>query len=231
MTKARTIINDALLAFGGIGEGQTMRAEDAQFALRNLNRMLGSWSNQPLLIVALREGTLTFVAGTPSYSTSLLSTGRPVRIVSAFVRAGGLDYPIDTSIPKDEFDLIPQKTLTGIPEICYVDADAPDSVLWPYPVPNDAYVMHVTGSYVIGENLTLDDDIVLPPGYEDGIVDGLAVKLAPRWGKVCPPPIVDSANEARAWIKRMNFVPGTLGVDLPVNNGAVSSVQRIKRGY
>ena len=64
MSTARDLVSAALRKIGALGAGETATAEAATDGLSELNRMLGSWSNEGLLIHAItQESPQTLTAG------------------------------------------------------------------------------------------------------------------------------------------------------------------------
>lgn len=220
MATVRDLISDALDTNGAQGQGETLSSDDVNKALRALQRMLGTWANQNLLLYETRQGTMTLVPGTTSYLSSLLSTGRPVSIDSAFLRMGNVDYPL-TLIDNQTYDSIQFKSNASLPVAMYVEPTYPDSQFFFYPTPSAAYTVFITGRYeLIAGTITKDTVISLPPGYEAAIVTNLAVKSAPIFGRRVMPELMQEARDTIAWLKRTNQVDLVMETDLPFRRRA-----------
>ncbi len=215
MATVRDILEDALRVNGALGQGEALADDDWQVALRALRRMLGTLANQPLALYETQEGTLTLTPGTVSYSTSLLSTGRPVSIDSAFLRLSSIDYPL-TFIDNQSYNDRQYKNNTGLPTEVYYEPGYPSGTFYFYYAPASPYVAHITGRYpLIAGTITLDTTIALPEGYEAMLVNSLAVKTAALFGRPVTQQMKDDERDALAWLKRTNAVHLELKSDLP----------------
>lgn len=203
MPTVRDIVTDAMSALGE----QTTDDSDLQVGVGVLRRMLGTWANEGMTVYTTTEGTITLVAGTATYSTTTLSTGRPVAVQSMFLRLDGIDYPVEP-VNETEFDGIAYKSAQGLPTVFCYEPSYPNGSFSFYPIPSAAYVAHVKGNYpLISGTLDLTTSVSLPHGYEAAIVDNLAVKLAPHFGIEASPTIrLDAANGKRA-LAVTNHVP------------------------
>lgn len=220
MSTVRELVYDALMTNGAMSAADPLSGEDANVALRALQRMLGTWANQNLLLYETRQGTVTLVPGTTSYLTTLLSTGRPVSIDSAFLRMGNVDYPL-TLLDNQTYDSIQFKSNASLPVAVYYDPGYPNSTLYFYPTPSAAYTAYITGRYdLIAGTITLDTVVTLPPGYDAAIVNSLAVATAPLFGRPVSGEMQKMAIDAVAWLKRTNQVDLVMETDLPFRRRA-----------
>ena len=217
MATVRDLINDALQTNGTLGQGETLSDDDVNTALRALQRMLGTWANQNLLLYQTAQGTMALTPGTVSYSSALLSTGRPVSVDSAFLRMSGVDYPLDL-VDNQTYNEQQYKSNTGLPFMLYVDAGWPDTTFTFFPAPSAAYTAYVSGRYaLIAGAITKDTVVSLPLGYEAALVDNLAVKTASLFGRQVDGVLMKSAVDAIAWLKRTNQVSLVMETNLPFN--------------
>lgn len=215
MATVRDIIEDALRVNGTLGQGEALADDDWQVGLRALRRFLGTLANQNLALYDTQEGTMTLTPGTASYSTSLLSSGRPVSIDSAFLRLSNIDYPLDL-IDNQSYQDKQYKNNTGLPTEVFYDAGYPNGTLYFYYAPASPYVAHVVGRYpLIAGTLTLDTTITLPDGYEALLVNSLAVKTAALFGRPVTQQMKDDERDAMSWVKRTNAVHLEMETDLP----------------
>lgn len=215
MATVRDIIEDALRTNGALGQGEALADDDWQVGLRALRRMLGTLANQPLALYETQQGTLTLTPGTVSYSTSLLSTGRPVSLDSAFLRLSNVDYPLSI-IDNQTYDGKQYKTNTGLPTEMYYEAGYPNGTFFFYYAPSSAYVAYITGRYpLIAGTLTLDTTVSLPEGYEAMLVNVLAVKTASLFGRQVTAQMKEDEKDSLAWLKRTNNVDLVMETNLP----------------
>ena len=205
-----TLVSDALYQNGALGQGDVLSDADAQLALRRLNRMLDSWGNENQMVYALVEETFTMTAALGQYSTSLLASGRPIEIMSMFVRLSNIDWDIEF-IDYQTWGAIAYKPVTSVPQYCYVDTDFPNMTMNFYPTPYAGFTCFVTSRYALTATpVTLTTNLALPPGYDKAVVDCLAVDCAPSFGRQVTPEMQAAAREAKAWLKRTNYIPLTM---------------------
>jgi len=223
MTTISTLVTDAAFQAGVLGQDQTLSSGDSQLILRVLQRMLDSWSNEKLMIYANDAETFTMTAGTQSYSTSILTNGRPVAITSLRATLGTVDYPID-EIDQLTWNDIAVKSIQSIPRQMYYDTAFPNANMFFFPVPNANYTITMYCQRALSGNtpLTLTTTLSMPLGYEQAIVDGLSVAISPFFGKQATQQMVANMIASRAKLKRVNFTP--LEMDTPFDgSGDISN--------
>jgi hypothetical protein len=212
----RDAVTAALKAIGALASGESLEASSATDGLAEMNRMLGTWSNQKLLIHAITQETpLTLTGGdsTVTMGTSGDITTRPIAIEKAVIRDGSTDYPVDI-LTLEQYASIPDKsTQSTYPTALYDDGGYPQRTLTLYPVPSAAKSLVLWTKRALTSIASLDTSVSLPPGYEDAIVYNLAVRLAPHYGRPLDAMIVKLADDGIACIKRANHRPMYLTVD------------------
>jgi len=145
---------------------------------------------------------------------------RPLSINSAFVRIntnsngtpivnGGLDYPV-AILNVDNYNMIGLKTLSGPwPKALYYQPSDPLGNIFVWPNPSQGE-MHIFADTLFSQYGSLNDNILLPQGYESCLEWCLAERLMPQYGKASPTQIgmVNSfAAQAKSTIKRTNMKP------------------------
>lgn len=215
----RDAVTAALRKIGAVAPGESPAASEASEGLSELNRMLGSWSNDGLLIHAITsEAALTLTPGDATYTlgTSGDITTRPQKILYAIIRDGSVDHTVDV-VSLDEFARISQKsTQSPYPRALYDDGGYPRRTITLYPVPSTANSLVLYTRRALTSISTLDTDVSLPPGYDDAIVSNLALRLAPEYGRQVTDVMAMNASESLASIKRANQRPGYLSCDSAV---------------
>lgn len=207
MATVRDIVTDAMYAIGALGQGESLNATDGALCLRRFTRMIGTWANENLTVYDTTEGTLTLAGGTVSYSTTLLSSGRPVTIDSMFLRLSGIDYPI-TQVTQEVYDSFPYKAAQGRPSVYTYSPGYTAGTFYFYPTPDTAYVAHVQGRYpLMTGTITLETAVSLPPGYEAALCDNLAVLIAPSFGVAVSSDLRIAANSSKDALRSTNHVP------------------------
>src|ERR1041385_7238435 len=183
---ARDIITNALIEIGEYAVGESLPAEDANFGLSKLNRLLDNWNTENLNIygTTLQEFTLTpnhnphtiGLAG----SDLVVSVARPTKINEANLVLTDVTPPIYRALKVvDESWWMnnPIPTLaTQIPYYLYPNFGWPQGQLYLWPVPSFAYNLRLD-LWTLLSGLGLDDTFSMPPGYEDAVTLSLGESL------------------------------------------------------
>lgn len=214
MTTARDLVEDAAAEIGELANDTPLSSADAERILRRLNRMLSAWASERLMVYALTQETLALSTGVASYSSTLLSGGRPVRLESAMIRLDGADYPLDIVTDRD-YNAIPDKTVQATPEVVYVRMSYPNATFYFWPVPSQAFTCYVTMTRDLVSSLSLSTSVALPPGYEEAIVTNLAVLIAPMFGSQASDTTIAAARDGKARLKVLNYVPVEMDLGMP----------------
>lgn len=198
-------------------------------ALATLNTMMDSWNSERLTLYQEDEDQLTL---TTSSSYTIGSGGtfnitRPERLISAFYRetSGTIDYPIRRFIDKAEWDLIPQKTLSGIPELIWYDTAYPLGTINIYP--QRAGYLFLTSAKQLTEFASTSTSVSLPPGYREALIYNLSIRLGPVFELPVPQEVMLIAGQALGKIRSANRKKKGMSLDL-VNNARTPN---ISRGY
>jgi hypothetical protein len=204
MTTARSIVTKALQKNGVLTKNETPSADEADDGLEALNDLIGSWSNESLLIYARLSESFPLVSGTASYTIGSggdFNTTRPLQILSAFTRIGGTDYNM-AIINGVEYDKIIQKSITSAdPEVLYYDGNSALGTITLYPVPSTG-TLHIRSEKQLTEFTTLDTDLSLPPGWDRALIYSLAIEQAPDYGQPVTPELVALASDSLGKIKK-----------------------------
>lgn len=178
---ASEIISYAYKAIGSLALGQNLTAEQAHDGLIALKNMIASWSIQKLTVPYTIDETLTLVSSQGSYtwgSGGNFTSTRPIRIITAFVRIGDTDYPVDI-ISKEEYFRITEKSVASRPEKLVYEITHPTGKVTLYPVPDSAYSLHVSSWKPLTTVATLSTDmsISFPEEYNEPLITNLACVL------------------------------------------------------
>lgn len=208
MTATSVLVYDAMYAAQVLGTDQTPVSGDVQTVLRRLNRLLDLRANEKQLVYANTTETFTMTAGTPSYSTSLLTNGRPIAINNMFVTLSSIDYDV-TMRDQQWWNEQAYKPINAIPENCFYDATMPSGTMNFFPRPYGAFVCSVGCQRRLTGTLVLTTDVALPPGYEAWLVAELACDIWPTFkgNKPLNKDLAEERKQARATLKRNNFAP------------------------
>src|SRR5436190_16121220 len=204
MATVRELINDSLIELGVVASDTPLDDSDALIGFRESNRMLGTWSNDRVMIYAITGLPLTLVAGTASYSTSLLGA-RPVRVEDQkIVDSNSVVYPL-AFVPYESFNAIAYPPAPGIPRLVLRQPNFPQDTYTFYPTPIGGLVAHFYAWSQLTAFATIGDTVTLPPGYEDCIVKNLAIRLAPSFRTQARPETIESARAALAGVMAANL--------------------------
>jgi hypothetical protein len=218
MATTKRLLEGALRKIGVLAAGEEAEPSELQDALEIANEWLDSLSNEGLLIYALTHESFQLTSSR-TYTIGLggdFDTVRPTTIEDVRIRdAGGLEEPVEiASLNKWSGIRIKDAVLT-YPDYIYYEPTFPLGTLYlsAYPVENNYLLMVTTKPLTALPALTVDVD--LPPGYLRFIRLGLAVELAPEFGKTIDPVIAATFRQATAVLKRTNSKSrmGTLEVD------------------
>lgn len=191
MTTARGIITKAMQKIGALVKNEPPSSDESSDALSSLNMLMSSYSNNSMLVYARAWETFSIISGDGEYTIGTggdLSTTRPTFIVEAYVRDGSTDYPLSFITDEVYNEKITQKNTQGIPVYYNYDNNNPLAKIRLYPVPSKPYNLFLLSEKPLTQ-FSLDDEIILPSGWERFLVYALALELSSEYGQQ-----VDTAN-------------------------------------
>lgn len=206
MPTALSIITRSLRKIGVLAEGETAAAADAVDALAELNTMLGSWSIDGLTVYRVAEVSKVLTVGDGTYTIGTggdINTSRTTRIVDARISDGTTEWPLEI-IDRDGWYRIANKTIQGIPDRLYYDPATPLGTINLYYAPGSAYTLYLGVLTPFAEIADLTDSLAYPPGYDEAIINGLAVRRASDYGIEPSNSVVQLATSSLARLKRIN---------------------------
>ncbi len=228
MTTALGIIKSAMRKSGILVKSEDPSADEAVDALEMLNDLLASWSNDSMVVYARTLESFTLNSGVPSYTigpSGTFDTIRPIKIISAYVRSGGIDYSLEIE-SEENYDAVALKSTGSIPEFIIFSNAFPLANLTFYPTPATQYTLFLRTEKQL-TSFTLSQDVDLPPGWKRALIHNLAVELAPEYGQQVSPEVYEIAKESKSEIRHAVMVakPMTwdtgLGLEGSVYNGWV----------
>lgn len=192
MTTVRDLIKGSMQLLGLVQKSESITGDEAVDGMARLNEMIQSVSNESLVVYARSWETFNLVSGTGSYTigpSAVFNTTRPIFILSAYVRAQNIDYPLEI-IPDDQYALyIAEKSLqTTYPQALVYDNAYPVATIKLWPVPLGG-TLNLQSEKVLTSFTSLDTEVDFPPGWLRMFRYNLALELAPEYG-VSPSPIV-----------------------------------------
>lgn len=211
---ARQFISDALMEIGILGADETLDPADADLGLRHLQSMVDLLQADRLLLYTVTSAAYTFVPGKNSYSIGPDAGNdwfgaRPIWITHIGVDPVGSTtrVTVDPFLYRDEWLAVPNRNQTAsYPSRYYLDLFAAGfSVIEFWPVPTTSAVAVVSTPVPLTTPLTLDTDLVFPPG---GYLEGWRLNLTRRLERPFQVPedpgLRIDAAAALAQIRRLN---------------------------
>ena len=179
----------------------------------------GDWDTvRPMIVEAVTASDLNIVVTelTPFIPGDPLAIPDPIPDTPATYRT---DYYSVNEMPVDIMNIqqwggITSKTLqSDYVQRIYAEGNSPLEYINVYPVPASAKALVLYSKKTITQFESVNDEIELPPGYEEAIKYNLAWRLAPEYGKVFAEDNKEIARTSIANIKRMNSKPVYLKSD------------------
>ena len=169
----RQICTAALRKAGVTEVGESPEAEIMDAAREELDSMLKAWQSQDLLSMRASQ-SLTLTTAT-SYT---LNPVRPLRILSARFKRGGIETPM-MEMTRDEYDALPIKTTPGIPTTFYYDRQREAALfyVWPVLAATDGETVEITYEREVTDVDDLNAALDLPAEWYDATVTNLAYRM------------------------------------------------------
>lgn len=222
MTTATQLITRSMRLMRAIGVTDTPPAEEINDGLVALNNLLDSLWNERLMVYTHTESTFALTAGDGAYTIGTggdINVSRPIDIRSAYVRYGTVDYQLE-QLADEDYEGIPIKNISGIPSRYYYEQSFPLGTLHLFPYPVGAMTLYYSVPKRLESFATVNEDVDLPPGYEDMLAYQLAVHYAPEYGMEPSPTVVAMARDKKAILKRKNTRQPMMKVDSALTGGA-----------
>ena len=219
-TTAQVIITDALKEIQIIGESETPSASMLSDGLRMVNRFLDTLSNDQNFAYFQNLINLP-LTGQPSFTIGTggdISGDRPIAINTAYVVRDGVSYPVKV-IDNERYDRITYKALQGAnTQAIYYEAQYPLGIVYCYPIATGC-TLYMRPLGVVKQFSALATNIDMPPGYEDFIMLGLAIRWAPQFGKNASPDTKLAYRRASGQVKNTNLIVPTMSLPVAVQSG------------
>lgn len=222
MATARDLVTDALRTIGAIATGETPSAAEASDALRLLQKLLGLWRLEHLLVYAETLTTTVLTASKQSYTVGSggdIAITRPLEVTQAQLRVTGNDPDLDLPLrvlSDQEYGAIHLKAETSTyPRAVWLHPTYPLATLYLHPVPTEANTLVLWTRGVLQSISSLDTELSLPDGYEIALQYNLAVFLCTEYGRPVTPELAVVATETREIVKRGNVKPHLMTIDVP----------------
>lgn len=190
---ARTLISDALRKIGVVAQDEPMTADQADHALRAMNRMVKAWQNRGYNIWGATEVAITLTT-----AASYVFDARPMSVESVRLRRGTIDTPMQEMTRQEYYDL-PQKTSTGTPTCYYFERqrEAATLFIWPVLAAADGETLRVLCTRELEDQVDLNAVPDVPAEWWDALVYGLAARLADDFSVQAPNVVARAEEELR----------------------------------
>lgn len=217
----RDLVTASLRLIGAVAPGESLASQEATDGLAALNRMIGSWSNESLLIHAQVREEFTLTANDQNYtmgSSGNFNTSRPIKINAATIEdqtsSPMIEVPLIIIRTSSEWaQIITKEATSAIPNYLFVEGTFPLETLNLYPMPTVAHKLVIYSDKPLTSIATIDTSVSLPPGYDEALIYNLAIRLSPEYGRSATAEIALIATESKAVIKRTNEKASLLTVD------------------
>lgn len=229
MPTARGLIRSSLRLLGVLATGEQPAAQEAQDGLEALNAFLDSASLERLTAYTIERLDVPLVPGKRTYTWGVpggdIATPRPLQVEGAVLRLVENDYEYP-------LELVDQATYQGValkaesslyPSLVWYEPTYPLGQLHLWTVPEQGNVLGVFPFVPLTRFSSLDAELNMPQGYEQWLRYGLAVILAPEYGKEPSATIVATLAQSISALKRNNTHVPTLGMD-PAYSGRQAGV-------
>jgi len=209
MPKVRELINAALGHIGAAENVNGPTAAQVDDALKQVNRMLYSWSSQRNGIYAITTESFDLSSGVADYtygSGGDFDAVRPIQILDCWYRDNGSDYTV-LETTHHNFARITDKSLQGSPDVFLLKDEYPKAQVTFYPVPDDSYGIHFHVWKPLNQYTNSANDLNLPPEYEEAVEWNLALRLAPRYLGEVPQTVMAMAKQTGNTLKTLHAPP------------------------
>lgn len=208
----RGILYPALRKAGiTLGPQRTPSSAQYQDAIEEANRLLGSLSCDRLFIYSKFDAifpltdswTYTIGASADPSIAADFDAPRPQGIEAANIVTGdGFRYPLEIVTDLQWANM--QPVGGTFPGVLYNDRAYPLSRLYLGGQPPAGSFLELFFWQLVPQFVTPDDQVLLPPGYEDALVLNLAVRLAPHFQRTIDPMLRADARESLMRLESIN---------------------------
>ena len=218
----RDLLTEALTDLGILAAGQPPSASQAQGALSKLNSMLDAWNIENLTVFGSSSNVFALTAGKATYTLGSggdFSITRPATITGIYLRdtslavESRLDMPVQM-LTNAEYEGLRLKASQGnLPYYAWVNSGVPFTEITLYPVPATSQFSLVLWTDDLLSGLTIDQAILLGPGYRRAVVSNLAVELAASYRTEAPATVQRIAISSKRAIQAANLQLNTLSLE------------------
>lgn len=202
MGTALGLITSAMRKVGALTKNESPDSDEAADGLEMLNDLLASWSTESIIVNVRTEESFPLTSAL-AYTIGVgatFDTTPPVHIVSAYVRSGSTDYPLDI-ITDAAYAQITQKDTAGIPDCLNYNNGFPTATIKFHPAPVAGYTLYLVSEKPL-TSFSLNDTVNLPPGWRRALIYNLAIEMAPEFDQPVKPSVEKVARQSKGAIAR-----------------------------
>lgn len=183
MATWRDLVNQSLKRIGAQALGDSSNFDEAENARLELNALLGIWRNKNLLSYGINEISHTFVANQSTYeigpTAADIVTTRPMDVKQVVFKYSSIWQPITLIESPEDWNRFNRLETLSIPFPSYFRylSNVPNGTIEFYPKPSTPYDFKVVVEQPIPQDVSLNDALALPPGYELAFGWGLSANL------------------------------------------------------
>lgn len=227
------LINLALEDSGAFSAQKPPSYQDTLDALWRINMTIGQWNRRRWLVYHLLDVSVA-CTGATSYTVGaggVFNIPRPDRIEAAYIRQtvpsnpSPVDWPLRIIQSREEYSQITLKTLAAAPsEAIFYDSGYPLGAVYPWPVPNSQFELHLLVKAVLSTFPNLEDVILLPPEYEQAIYAQIKVQARSAYQLPADVVMIGEAKATLATLRKANFQVGRLTLPTSLQQGRAYNV-------
>lgn len=184
------LIAGSLRIAGAISQGETPSATLYSETAEALNMFVKAMQADGMPLWAIRKQAITLTTSTADYTIGVsqtVNTPKPLKVLQAFLHntTSGLDIPMRI-VTRSEYELLGNKTSTGMPVQIFYEPLLTTGILHVYPVPTSTiaagYTLVIIYQRPFEDFDASADEPDFPQEYYDCIKFGLADRIAPEHG-------------------------------------------------
>jgi len=216
MATVQDIINAAASYAGIYATGERLAPDDNNAALEEFNDFKDEMNTEGLNMYTENILQFNLVAGQQTRTIGLTgqwATVRPQHIDRAnLLITANVRRPLPVA-SDEQWGNIPVQNVQGPPLLMYPNGDYPNTTIYFYPIPDQAYPVeiYVWNQFLDSANLT--DPVAYPPGYRNLFKYNLGERLCIRFDRPVNPDLHDKALKSWAKVKANNSEPPQIGTD------------------
>lgn len=115
-----------------------------------------------------------------------------------------MDYPLSEIPSYEDYSAISLKSLQSFPGLYHYNPAFPYGEFRPWPLQWAGWEYHVLFTTPLPAHLAPDDEINLPPEYQDALMWTLAARIAPSYGQEASQTVIANARIAQNTLRQAN---------------------------